>query len=157
MRNCALSTPKHTDSQFMMAGSEGLQWKLVWRRTWALPTKWHCQMWYRARSVHVIVHDAGLNTVIRSFSEGLRWKSHEGGHGHCPWNDIIHNKMTCMWHTSSRFSGGKFWLELSDLDKSLHEGGHSCYRQNDIVRFGITHMQRPKRAKMCLTVYGGQK
>ena len=25
-----------------------------------------------ARSVHVIVHDAGLNTVIRSFSEGLR-------------------------------------------------------------------------------------
>ncbi len=25
VRNCALSTPKHTDSQFMMAGSEGLQ------------------------------------------------------------------------------------------------------------------------------------
>ena len=62
-----------------------------------------------------------------------------------------------MAHTSSHFSGKKLWLELSDLDESWLEGGHSCCQQNDNVRFGITHAQRTKRAKMCLTVYGGQK
>ena len=47
-----------------------------------------------------------------------------------------------MGHMSSYLSGSKLWLELSDLDKSRHEGGHGCYQQNDIVRFWITHMQR---------------
>ena len=41
----------HSYWQFIMAGSEGLQWKSVWRRTLTLPTKWHYQIWYREACV----------------------------------------------------------------------------------------------------------
>ena len=51
-------------------------------------------------------------------------------------------------------------LELSDLDKSWHEGGHGRYQLNGVVGFGITCAQRKylhaKRVKMRLfAVYGG--
>ena len=266
VRNCARSAPERTYSQSMVAKSEGLQWKLAWRRTWALPTLWHCWFWDRGHAAHVIARKVHQNTLIcclwwlevKDFNEN----QHEGGHGGCQENDFVKfwiahaervilrkarqtllfavyhgwkwgiamkvdlkedmdvaNKMTSnlvsgsmrnythrddihngitpkrtyflavygaimeglwwkfawrrtwalsmKWHhpqlndsslcrglTSASFLGRKLWLEWSDLDKSLHEGGHGRCRWNCIVRFGITQVQQSKRAKThLLTVY----
>ena len=142
----------------LCCGSEGLQWKLVWRRTWALQTKWHCQIWYHTRAKHVIAHDADLNTVIRSFWEGLRWKSHKGGHGRCQWNDIICNKMTVASYGAHEFIS----FRQKVVARIIRFGQKSAWRRTWLLptkwyRQVLGHAHAARYIRCTSTVYGGQK